>query len=74
MPRIINDEFTNLPITKQYRRQLRLQRDGKCITCGDDRTDSKVYCPGHAAYFREKKRDREGSERRYKGARSYHNG
>lgn len=33
MPKIINDEFTHLPISRQRKHQLRHIRDGLCYLC-----------------------------------------
>jgi hypothetical protein len=35
MVKKINDEFSDLPISKQRKWQLRKFRDGKCQICGD---------------------------------------
>ena len=47
MPRLIQDEFTCLPISAQRRYQLRASRDGKCRICGQPVVPGKEYCPEH---------------------------
>jgi uncharacterized OB-fold protein len=46
MPRKpIKDEFTDLPISRQRKRQLRLIRDGKCRICGKAKEPERQQCP-----------------------------
>lgn len=33
-PLAIKDEFTDLPVSRQMKRQLRAKRDGYCVICG----------------------------------------
>ncbi len=47
----IIDEFTNLPISKQYKWQLRKLRDGKCRTCGKTPLLTTTHCADCAANF-----------------------
>lgn len=48
MSRKIQDEFTDLPMSKEMKCMLRKQRDGKCMTCGRPRVNAK-----HCAYHRD---------------------
>lgn len=41
----IIDEFTDLPVSRQRKRQLRLKRDGQCIICG-----RKLVTANHCAF------------------------
>lgn len=48
MPRIIQDEFTALDISRQRKFQLRRERDGLCRLCSRKvRTKGEVYCRRH---------------------------
>ena len=48
MGKLIKDEFTDLPVSPQRKSQLRNQRDGRCIICGDPELVTKFYCDYHA--------------------------
>lgn len=37
MPKLIIDEFTDLPVSRQRKFQMRRARDGKCIVCAKPR-------------------------------------
>ena len=53
MSKLIIDEFTDLPVSKQRKRQLRARRDGKCISCGKPVCEkSKQFCTYHLNYRR----------------------
>jgi len=49
----IADEFTNLPLSRQRKYQMRMQRDSRCILCGEP-TDGKANCLHHRNRAREK--------------------
>ena len=66
----IKDEFTALPISRQRKYQLRMQREGRCRTCGEP-TSGGHHCLKHLVGCREKSRKRRGSKGRWKHARSY---
>jgi len=51
----IQDEFTHLPISRQRKYQMRLNRDGRCICCGAPQVVSH-HCLKHAVYQRERMR------------------
>jgi hypothetical protein len=34
MPKLIKDSFSDLPITRQRRYQLRREKEGRCRVCG----------------------------------------
>lgn len=45
MPKLILDEFSNLPVSRQRIWQLRRERDGFCRKCGVvPRVDPSAYC------------------------------
>ncbi len=46
MPRLIQDEFTMLPVSAQRKHQLRHERDGKCRVCPQPATHGP-YCEKH---------------------------
>ena len=44
----IRDEFAELPLSRQRKKQLRYQRDGLCVVCGKRRNPSSaMYCTAH---------------------------
>lgn len=55
----IQDEFTDLPVSKQRKTQLRNKRDGKCQTCGKP-LFSTMYCEKHHIAHHERQRKRKG--------------
>ena len=70
MPKKINDEFTDLPVSKQRKFQLRMERDGRCRICGELAV-GRFYCLKHLVKDRERARKKIGAKKRLKGARSY---
>ncbi len=56
MPAEIQDEFTNLPVSRELKRQMRAMRDGKCTVCGGKTTERK--CPKCVEKELRRKRDR----------------
>ena len=70
MPKTIKDEFTDLPVSPQRKSQLRMERDGRCILCGEPPVGSG-YCLKHWVERRERMRKSIGAKKRYKGALSY---
>ena len=70
----IVDEFTDMPISKQRRWQLRKEKAGKCITCGKAAV-KHLRCDLHAKTLlislREIQRRRLGCRRRNLAAPSY---
>lgn len=54
MGKRIDDEFTNLPISRQRKRALRMKRDGKCISCGKDLSPRSIqFCETHRLWQRQ---------------------
>lgn len=47
--REINDEFTHLPVSRQWKFQLRRIRDAKCVVCGEPAKKGKKRCAKHLA-------------------------
>lgn len=47
---MIRDKYTDKPISRQRKYQLRQRDKGKCIICGENRAESnRHYCEIHAA-------------------------
>jgi hypothetical protein len=46
MPKLIFDEFTSMPISPQWRYQLRKRATGKCRICGVP-SNGKQFCEIH---------------------------
>jgi hypothetical protein len=61
----IVDEFTDLPISRQQKWQLRRAKEGRCIICGEPKVTA-WYCLKHAIASRESMRKFCGSVRRTK--------
>jgi hypothetical protein len=70
MPKIIADEFTDLPMSRQRKYQLRMQRDQRCTECGEPAAQGS-RCLKHLVKARERQRKKRGLKRRYKGTMSY---
>ncbi len=73
MPLKIIDEFTNAPVTRQRKQQLRRKKRGICQKC-DDRVwkgVSTVLCKKHTIKHRDIAHVKRGCKRRYLKARSY---
>ncbi len=68
--RVIQDEFTNLPISRQRKYQLRMQRDGRCSKCGKPVAQGSL-CLEHLVQTRELKRKALNLHRRYLNTLSY---
>ncbi len=43
----IIDEFTDLPVSRQRKRQMRMKRDGRCVICGKPRINA-THCRRHS--------------------------
>jgi hypothetical protein len=69
MGKIVRDEFTHLPISRQRKYQLRMRRDKRCHICGEP-VVTGFWCLKHVIEERERHRKRVGSKRRNK-VRSY---
>jgi hypothetical protein len=66
----IKDEFTHLPISRQRKYQLRMQRDRRCTECGEPAIEAS-RCLKHLIRARERQRKNRGLKRRYYGTLSY---
>jgi len=66
----IKDEFTDLPVSRQRKYQLRKQRDNRCTECGDP-TVATSRCLKHLVKARERQRKKRGLKGRYYGTLSY---
>lgn len=62
MKKII-DEFTDRPVSRARKQQLRRMRDGLCKLCGKPVATTK-FCLAHAVREREKNRKRHGCRQR----------
>ena len=70
MRRPIKDEFTGLPISRQRKYQLRMQRDQRCTECGEPAAKGS-RCLKHLVKARERQRKKRGLKRRYYNTLSY---
>ena len=59
----IVDEFTELPISRQQKWQLRRAKEGRCVICGQPKVTA-WHCLKHAIANREWARKYSGSVRR----------
>jgi len=66
----IQDEFTHLPVSRQRKYQLRMQRDRRCTECGEPAAQGS-RCLKHLINARERQRTKRGLKRRYYGTLSY---
>lgn len=66
----IRDEFTDLPISRQRKYQLRMQRDRRCTECGEPAPVGS-RCLKHLVHARERQRAKRGLKRRYHNTLSY---
>lgn len=53
----IQDEFTDLAMSRQQKWQLRQQKKHRCIVCGKP-VKTKVYCRKHVALHNDRQNDR----------------
>ena len=60
----IVDEFTDLPISRQRKYQLRMQREKRCTECGEPVSEGS-RCVKHLVKARERQRRKRGLKRRY---------
>src|SRR5437899_1700139 len=70
MGKQIRDEFTDLPLSRQRKYQLRKQRDGRCSECGAP-ASAGSRCVQHLVQARENQRQKRGTRTRYTGTLSY---
>ena len=70
MRKPIQDEFTNLRISRQRKYQLRMQREKRCTECGAPAIQGS-RCLKHLIKARERQRRKRGLKRRYYNTLSY---
>jgi hypothetical protein len=70
MRKRIQDEFTDLSISRQRKYQLRMQRDKRCTECGAPAIQGS-RCLKHLVKARERQRKKRGLKRRYYNTLSY---
>jgi hypothetical protein len=70
MRKRIQDEFTDLPLSRQRKYQLRMKRDRRCTECGEPAVQGS-RCLKHLVKARERQREKRGLKRRYLGTLSY---
>ena len=70
MRRLIKDEFTALPVSRQRKYQLRMKRDQRCTECGEPAVQGS-RCLAHLVKARERQRKKRGLKRRYHNTLSY---
>ena len=70
MGKRIKDEFAGLRVSRQYRYQLRMKRDKRCIICGEPAV-TKWKSLKHMVKARERQRKKLGLQRRLRNALSY---
>jgi hypothetical protein len=70
MRKRIQDEFTELPLSRQRKYQLRMQRDKRCTECGQPAIQGS-RCLKHLVKARERQRVKRGLKRRYFNTLSY---
>jgi hypothetical protein len=70
----IQDDFTELKMSRQRKHQLRRKAKGMCYIGGCDKPHAphSVFCAEHWAKERERMRKRLGCKRRFKTCLSYH--
>ena len=70
MRKRIEDEFTELPVSRQRKYQLRMQKAHRCTECGEPAVQGS-RCLKHLVKARERQRKKRGLKRRYHGTLSY---
>jgi hypothetical protein len=70
MRKRIQDEYTDLPISRQRKYQLRMRRDNRCTECGEPAVQGS-RCLEHLVKARERQRRKRGLKRRYLNTLSY---
>lgn len=64
MPKAMKDEFSDLPISRQRKFQLRMKREKRCQICAEP-IGMGSRCVKHLVANRERARKRLGCKRRY---------
>jgi len=70
MRKRIQDEFADLPVSRQRKYQLRMKRDQRCTECGLPAVQGS-RCLKHLVKARERQREKRGLKRRYHNTLSY---
>jgi hypothetical protein len=70
MRKRIEDEYADLPVSRQRKYQLRMKRDRRCTECGEPAVQGS-RCLKHLVKARERQREKRGLKRRYHGTLSY---
>jgi len=70
MRRRIKDKFTNLPVSRQRKYQLRMKLAHRCTECGEPAVQGS-RCLMHLVKARERQRKKRGLKQRYYGTLSY---
>ena len=70
MRKRIEDEFTALPVSRQRKYQLRMQRRHRCTECGEPAVQGS-RCLKHLVKACERQRKKRGLKRRCHGTLSY---
>lgn len=66
MPKVIQDEFSKLMVSRQRKYQLRKRKANRCQVCGKPNADGATHCLPHLVAARERARKRKGCKARYK--------
>ena len=70
MRKRIEDEFSDLSVSRQRKYQLRMKRDRCCTECVEPAVQGS-RCLKHLVKARERQRKKRGLKRRYHGTLSY---
>jgi hypothetical protein len=70
MPKAMKDEFSDQPISRQRKFQLRMKREKRCQICGEPLVMGS-RCMKHLVASRERARKRLGCKRRYYNTLGY---
>lgn len=62
---MIKDSFSELPISRQRKYQMRKRASGMCVTCGQPAV-TKNFCLDHSIAHRERHRLYTGATKRYR--------
>lgn len=62
----INDEFSNLDVSRQRKYQLRMAKKGRCIKCGSRALRGQRMCAKHDEWAYRYQRRRKGSIKSYR--------
>lgn len=71
MRKIIRDKFSDLPISRQRKWQLRQRRKKRCTLCPEKAAPGRAFCLKHLVATRERQRKSGGCKRRNTNSVSY---